>query len=155
MLGCARIGAVHSVIFGGFSATALIDRIGDSKSKILITADGGFRRGKIVPLKETADAALKHCPTIEKSIVVRRTGLNVGWQEGRDLWWHDLEKTASKNCPAVSLDSEHPLYILYTSGTTGKPKGVLHTSGRIFAPVHVEHASGLRSSRRRHLLVHR
>ncbi len=128
MLGCARIGAVHSVIFGGFSATALIDRIGDSKSKILITADGGFRRGKIVPLKETADAALKHCPTIEKSIVVRRTGLNVGWQEGRDLWWHDLEKTASKNCPAASLDSEHPLFILYTSGTTGKPKGVLHTS---------------------------
>jgi len=128
MLGCARIGAVHSVIFGGFSATALIDRIGDSKSKILITADGGFRRGKIVPLKETADAALKHCPTIEKSIVVRRTGLDVGWQEGRDLWWHDLEKRASKNCPAESLDSEHPLFILYTSGTTGKPKGVLHTS---------------------------
>jgi acetyl-CoA synthetase len=128
MLGCARIGAVHSVIFGGFSATALIDRIGDSKSKILITADGGFRRGKIVPLKETADAALKQCPTIEKSIVVRRTGLTVGWQEGRDLWWHDLEKAASKDCPAVPLDSEHPLYILYTSGTTGKPKGVLHTS---------------------------
>jgi acetyl-CoA synthetase len=128
MLGCARIGAVHSVIFGGFSATALIDRIGDSKSKILITADGGFRRGKIVPLKETADAALKQCPTIEKSIVVRRTGLTVGWQEGRDLWWHDLEKAALKDCPAAPLDSEHPLYILYTSGTTGKPKGVLHTS---------------------------
>jgi acetyl-CoA synthetase len=128
MLGCARIGAVHSVIFGGFSATALIDRIGDSKSKILITADGGFRRGKIVPLKETADAALKQCPTIEKSIVVRRTGLTVGWQEGRDLWWHDLEKAASTDCPAAPLDSEHPLYILYTSGTTGKPKGVLHSS---------------------------
>ena len=90
MLACARIGAVHSVVFGGFSAVALADRIADAKSKILITADGGYRRGKVVPLKETADVALEKCPTIEKSIVVRRTGEKVGWKEGRDLWWHDL-----------------------------------------------------------------
>ena len=128
MLACARIGAMHSVVFGGFSATALADRIADGKSKILITADGGFRRGKIVPLKETADAALKNCPTVEKSIVVRRTAEKIAWQEGRDLWWHDLEEAASADCPALPFDSEQPLYILYTSGTTGKPKGVLHAS---------------------------
>jgi acetyl-CoA synthetase len=128
MLACARVGAVHSVVFGGFSASALADRIADAKSKILVTADGGYRRGKIIPLKDTADIALKNCPTIQKCVVVRRTGENVGWQDGRDLWWHDLEKEASANCPALAFDSEQPLYILYTSGTTGKPKGVLHTS---------------------------
>ena len=129
MLATARIGAVHSVVFGGFSAIALADRIADAKAKVLVTADGGFRRGKIVPLKETADAALRNCPTIQKSIVVQRTKEEVAWSEGRDLWWHELEETASKECVATPFDSEHPLFILYTSGTTGKPKGVLHTSG--------------------------
>ena len=138
MLACARIGAVHSVIFGGFSATALVDRIGDAKSKILITADGGFRRGKIVPLKETADAALRNCPTIEKSIVVRRTGEEVGWQEGRDLWWHDLEKAifAGVRRGTVRFRAS-ALYSLYQRHH-GKAQGRAAHFGRLLAPNDVD-----------------
>ena len=129
MLACARIGAVHSIIFGGFSAPALVDRIHDAQTRLVITADGGFRRGSVLKLKETVDEALKSCPTVKSSIVVKRSGNAVTMAEGRDFWWDDLMAKASAVCPAEELDSEHPLYILYTSGSTGKPKGILHTTG--------------------------
>jgi len=128
MLACARIGATHSVVFGGFSADAVADRNNDAKAKLLITADGGWRRGKIVPLKQNVDIALEKSPTVEKCIVFNRCNQPVEMKAGRDLWWHELMSAASADCPPQAFDSEHPLYILYTSGSTGKPKGVLHTS---------------------------
>ena len=136
MLACARIGAVHSVVFGGFSAQSVADRVFDSQAKMVITADGGFRRGAIVPLKKNVDdaLALKNAEgrllakTVERVIVVRRAGNDVHIEEGRDVWWHRELEYVNADCPPEPLDSEHPLFILYTSGSTGKPKGILHTS---------------------------
>jgi acetyl-CoA synthetase len=129
MLACARIGVTHSVVFGGFSAEALKARIQDLDAHLVITADGGWRRGKEVRLKDAADEALAECPGVRDVIVLKRTGGAVRMTEGRDLWWHELEAAAGADCPAEPLDSEHPLFVLYTSGTTGKPKGILHTTG--------------------------
>jgi len=137
MLACARIGATHSVIFGGFSSAALIDRINDASCKVVVTADGGWRRGSEVKLKAAVDAALKETPSIRACIVVRRTGTPIHMEAGRDHWWHELMETVNAECPAAELDSEHPLYILYTSGTTGKPKGILHTTAGYLLQTHL------------------
>ena len=135
MLACARIGAAHSVVFGGFSAHALADRINDASAKVLITADGGWRRGEVFPLKPQADEAVFNAPTIEHVVVVRRGGNQVSMTSGRDHWYHELMMNASDDCPAEPMDSEHLLFLLYTSGTTGKPKGIMHTTGGYLAHV--------------------
>ncbi len=129
MLACARIGAVHSVVFGGFSPDALAGRINDCDSNMVITADEGLRGGKAVPLKANTDVALESCPDCKKVIVVKRTGGDIAWVDGRDVWYHDAMASASADCPAEEMNAEDPMFILYTSGSTGKPKGVLHTTG--------------------------
>ncbi|HYN30056.1 MAG TPA: acetate--CoA ligase [Dermatophilaceae bacterium] len=129
MLACARLGAPHSVIFGGFSAEALHTRIDDAQCKVVVTADGQFRRGKASPLKQAVDEALTRDNPVQKMLVVRRTGTDVAWTEGRDVWWHDVVDAQPDTHEPQAFDSEHPLFILYTSGTTGKPKGIFHTTG--------------------------
>ncbi|MGH9279266.1 MAG: acetate--CoA ligase [Acidimicrobiales bacterium] len=139
MLACARLGAPHSVVFGGFSSEALRDRINDAEAKVLVTADGGWRRGNAVPLKANADAALEGTPSIEHAVVVRRTEADVTMADGRDHWYHDLMADASPDCPPEPVDSEDLLYLLYTSGTTAKPKGIMHTTGGYLTQVAFTH----------------
>ncbi|MEZ4727740.1 MAG: acetate--CoA ligase [Caldilineaceae bacterium] len=129
MLAVAKIGAIHSVVYGGFSEQALADRMNDAQSKVLITCDGAWLRNKTVNLKDIADEALEKAPVVEKVVVYKRTGQDVQWKEGRDLWWHDVRAQASADCPTEQMDAEDPMFILYTSGSTGKPKGQLHTCG--------------------------
>jgi len=139
MLACARIGAPHTVVFGGFSAQALSDRILDCDARVVITADGGYRRGAAAALKPAVDEAIKSCPDVRSVLVVRRTGQDVEWVEGRDVWWHEVVDAASSSHEPAAFDAEHPLYVMYTSGTTGKPKGILHTTGGYLTQVSYTH----------------
>ncbi len=129
MLGCARIGAVHTVVFGGFSSESIKDRLADSGAKVVVTADAGYRRGQIVTIKQNVDHALAENAQVKRVIIAKRAGIDISIKEGRDVWWHQEAEYVDSNCPAVPVDSEHPLFILYTSGSTGKPKGILHTTG--------------------------
>src|SRR5574343_542357 len=129
VLACARIGAIHSVVFGGFSFSSLADRINDAQCNLVITADGAYRGQKEIPLKPVVDEALLHCPSVKKTIVLKRSGSQINMQSGRDIWWDDAVKNTSENCISESMDAEDMLFILYTSGSTGKPKGVVHTCG--------------------------
>ena len=154
LLACARIGAAHSVVFGGFSSDSLRDRIQDAGAKVLITGDGAWRRGSIVPLKETADIAVAECPTIEKVLVLRRTEQDVDMIDGRDVWWHDLVPQQSAECAPEPMDSEDLLYLLYTSGTTARPKGIMHTTGGYLTQVAWTHQQRVRPApRHRRVLV--
>ncbi len=139
MLACARIGAPHSVVFGGFSPDSLRDRINDCKSRIVITADAGYRRGGTVPLKKNTDEALKECPSVQTVVVYKRTGQEVAWQSDRDVWWHDFVKDAPAQCAPEPMDAEDMFYLLYTSGSTGRPKGIVHTTGGYLTGVTATH----------------
>ena len=139
MLACTRIGAIHSIVFGGFSPDSLANRIQDCNSTVLVTSDEGLRGGRKVPLKKNADVALQTCPTVGKVVVVKHTGGACDWKAGRDVWWHELMAGVSADCPPEEMNAEDPLFILYTSGSTGKPKGVLHTTGGYLVFVAMTH----------------